>query len=181
MASSDPFEQVFEDAKRAFLKDLAKSKPDLQREILANTSINQVYDAVDKLQAEQANHGRMRNLAKISPYLDAVKSYAGVVEQFVQIKPEIMALIWGPIKFLLLWADNLKSGFDAVLDTTAKIGGLLPQFERVREVFGGDDRIKSILGLFYRDILDFHAAALHLFSKPRKLDGPPYPDVGRKY
>lgn len=168
MAASDSFQQAFELAKREFLDSLTNSNENLRREILSTTSVDQVYDATDKLQAEQSQRKSTQNLARIGPYLEALKHYTSAIEVFVQLNPGIMALVWGPIRLLLLWTSNVKEGFNAIVETTARIGDLLPQFGRVRKIVRDKERLQRILVLFYRDILDFYAVALNLFSKSRK-------------
>ena len=112
-APHDPVQVVFEKAIRDFkatLKDDA-----LYSEILKTTTIDEVYDATDKLQKEQAKKGHLRHLSKIEPYLEGLRSYASVIEVFLQANPDIMALIWGPIKLLLQWASTLRQSFDAII------------------------------------------------------------------
>lgn len=167
MASPDVFQKVFNETKKGFLRNIA-SRPDLKQDILSTTSIEKVYDAIDKLQLEHAKQGHNRNLSRIQPFLEGLESYAQVIEVFFQVKPEILALIWGPIKLLLLWTSNARQAFDAVLKTSSAIGDLLPRFQRVRELFrDGDARLKGILGLFYKDILDFYSISLEFFSKTK--------------
>jgi hypothetical protein len=128
-----------------------------------------VYDATDKLQEEQAKKGHLRHLSKIEPYLEGLRGYASVIEVFMQAKPEMLALIWGPIKLLLQWASTLKQSFDAVINTTADIGALLPEFQGVAKLFSHNEQIKDVLVLFFKDILDFYLIALKFFSLPRKF------------
>lgn len=167
MATPDPFQQAFHKAKADFLNGLAGSKTNIQQDILSTTNIDQVYDTIDKLQLDHAKRGRNRNIARIQPFLEGLQSYTQAIEVFIQVKPEVLALIWGPIKLLLLWTTNTKQALDAVLNTAATIGELLPKFQRVKEIFCDDDRLKSILGLFYVDVLDFYSVSLDFFSKSR--------------
>ena len=57
-------------------------------------TIDDVYAETERIQQEQGKKGLLRNLKKIEPYLLWLKRYSGVVEVFVQAKPEILALIW---------------------------------------------------------------------------------------
>lgn len=166
MSTCDQIQESFEKAKREFKAGL--KAPSLYAQILETTTIDQVYDAADKLQDEQAKHGHLRHLAKIEPYLERLRAYTGVLETFVQVKPDILALIWGPIKLLLQWSGTLKQSFDAIVNTTAKIGEELPRFQEVTRLFSSNDRIKDVLLLFFKDILDFYRIALDFFSKKRK-------------
>jgi len=167
MSKYDQIQEAFDRAMHEFRDGL--KNPSLYAEILETTTIDQVYDAADKLQDEQAKHGHLRHLAKIEPYLERLRAYTGVIETFLQAKPEILSLIWGPIKLLLQWSGTLKQSFDAIVNATAKIGEVLPQFQEVTRLFSGNDRIKDVLFLFFKDILDFYRIALDFFSKKRKF------------
>jgi hypothetical protein len=168
MASSsyDPVQKAFENAMREFKNSLKDDT--LYDEILKTTTIDEVYDATDKLQEEQAKNGHLRHLAKIEPYLQRLKGYTGVIDNFVQVNPDIQALIWGPIKLLLQWASTLKQSFDEIVNTTADIGAVLPEFEEVVKLFSHNNQVRDVLVLFFKDILDFYLVALKFFSMTRK-------------
>ena len=158
--------EAFDRAKAEFEKDL--KNPALLGEMLKITSIEQVYDATEKLQEEQSRRGHLRHLRKIEPFLERLRQYAGVIETFMQAKPEILALIWGPIKLLLHMSSNLTKSFDALLNTMAEIGNKLPFFEAYTQIFDTNDRIMDVLCLFYKDILDFYLTVLNFFGVKRK-------------
>ena len=128
-----------------------------------------MYDATDKLQKEQAKTGHLRHLSKIEPYLERLRDYSGAIDTLVQAKPDILAFIWGPIKLLLQWTSILKQSFDAIINTTAEIGELLPEFKEVSQLFGHNVQLKDVLVLFFQDILDFYLVSLKFFNKPSKL------------
>ncbi|KAG9503428.1 hypothetical protein J7337_006273 [Fusarium musae] len=112
-------------------------------QIIQTTSIEQVYQDIEKLQDKQAKSGRLRHLSKIEPFLARLREYSSVVETFVQAKPDILALIWGPIKLLLLWADVLKQSFDALVNAREEIGNALPDFCELAEMFAGNNRLQA--------------------------------------
>ncbi|KAL4873979.1 hypothetical protein BDV12DRAFT_191847 [Aspergillus spectabilis] len=64
-----------------FKKDL--NNPTVYAQILSITSIDEVYDLTDKLQAEQGRKGHLLHLAKIEPYLNRLREYAAVIEVFM--------------------------------------------------------------------------------------------------
>lgn len=97
--------------------------------------------------------GHLRDLQKISPYLDCLKEYSAVIEVFAQVKPDIIALIWGPIKLLLQWTSVMLRSFDAITKTLCEIGDLLPEFKRVTKLFSEHVILKEVLALFFQDIL----------------------------
>ncbi|PVH83873.1 hypothetical protein DL98DRAFT_486212 [Cadophora sp. DSE1049] len=161
----DPVQHAFNKCIRDFETELHNDG--LYKEILKTTSINQVYDMTEKLQEEMGKKDSLRHLAKISPFLERLRGYTDSIDTFVQAKPDILALIWGPIKLLLQWASVLKQSFDAIIDTIGCIGDLLPEFQEVMKLFGHNEHIKDVLVLFFRDILDFYVVALKFFSLGR--------------
>jgi hypothetical protein len=46
----------------------------------------------------------------------------------------------------------------------AQIGNHLPRFGKYQELFRTNDRVKHVLYIFYKDILDFHATVLNFFK-----------------
>jgi hypothetical protein len=164
-APFDPAQNAFDVAIREFRAAL--NDEEVYNQILQITSVEEVYNATDKLQEEQGNHGHLRHLSKIEPYLIRLGEYAAVIEQFVQVKPDLLSLIWAPIKLLLQWASSLKQSFDAIVNTTADIGDLLPEFQEVIRLFSNNPHIKDVLVLFFKDILDFYLISLKFFRLPR--------------
>ncbi len=163
----DPVQAAFQSMILEFKDKLKDDK--LYSEILKTTSIDEVYDATDQLQKDQAKVGNLRHLAKIEPYLERLRAYSGVIDTFVQAKPDILALIWGPIKLLLQWTSILKQSFDEIINITAEIGDLLPEFKEVSRMFCHNAQLKDVLVLYFQDILDFYVVALKFFSKPSKF------------
>ncbi|KAL2132803.1 hypothetical protein VTI74DRAFT_3372 [Chaetomium olivicolor] len=164
MALPCPLQKIFDDAKREFQSKLpAEARV---QDLLGVATINELYDATDKLQ--RSHPTRLRNMNRIQPFLARVQAFAGVVEVFVQVKPEILALLWGPIKLFLTWAIEWQQGFEAIVRTMERIGELLPLFTNVSSDFVNKEHIQDILGLFYRDILDFYWQCLEFFALPRR-------------
>ncbi|KAH6964634.1 hypothetical protein DER45DRAFT_610955 [Fusarium avenaceum] len=159
-------------AQRAFEAAMVDFKNKLKDQsfsdqIIQTTSIEQVYQDIEKLQDKQAKSGRLRHLSKIEPFLARLREYSDVVETFVQAKPDILALIWGPIKLLLLWADVLKQSFDALVNALEEIGNILPDFCELAEMFADNNRLQELLVLYFRDILQFYLISIKLFSMRR--------------
>jgi hypothetical protein len=161
----DPVHQAFTNAIQDFKANLKDDA--LYDEILKTSSIHQVYDLTDKLQEEQMKKGHLRHLSKIKPFLERLNDYAGVIEVFLQAKPDLLSFIWGPIKLIIQWASVLKQSFDAIINITADIGVLLPEFQLVSNLFSQSKQINDVMVLFFRDILDFYLIALNFFSLPR--------------
>ncbi|KAI1273970.1 NACHT domain protein [Xylaria sp. FL0933] len=161
----DPVQAAFDNAISDFKAELKDEQ--IYRELLQITTIDQVYDATDEIQRKQAKQGHLRHLSKVSPYLDRLNEYAATIEVFLQVKPDILALIWGPIKLLLQWTSALRASFDAIVNAMAEVGELLPEFKRVVALFDENTAIQEVMALFFRDILDFYLVALKFFKLSR--------------
>lgn len=82
--------EAFEAAK----KDFTSSTKTKGHDFSHFTSIQDVYSTTEDIQKEQSKSGTLRNLRKIQPYLDTLTHYAGVIETFAQVKPDMISLIW---------------------------------------------------------------------------------------
>jgi hypothetical protein len=147
---------------RAGLDDEAR-----YQEILSTTSVDQVYDLTDKLQRTQRPH--LTNLARIQPYLEGMRAYTLAIDTFVSAKPEILALIWGPIKLLIELASTLTRSLDELAKTLEKIGGLLRELDHAARLFGHKDHVNQVLATLFHDILQFYLVALKFFSMRSEL------------
>jgi hypothetical protein len=157
---------AFQQAKTDFEKDL--NNPRLLDQIKQTTSMQQVYEAALKIQAEQGKTGALRHFRKIEPYLQRLRQFESVVDMFAQTKADLLCPIWGSIKLLLVLTGTLSQSFDAIRDIMSDIGNRLPLFETYTNLFTDNIRLGDVLCLFYRDILDFHVTALIFFSTSRK-------------
>lgn len=167
MASNppDPVSDLFEKAKAGFLKEI--KDPKLRSQLEAATTVDDIWDYTEKLQQDQASSRRLRGLKKIGPYIERLQEYAGVIQVFVQVKPDVLGLIWGPIKLLLQISSNLVKSFDAILDVMKTLGPILPRFSEFIPLFKSNERMRYVLGLFFQDILDFYLVSLKFFTLTR--------------
>ncbi|KAL2130332.1 hypothetical protein VTI74DRAFT_6583 [Chaetomium olivicolor] len=167
MSTTDSSQQAFEVAKNAFKQRLEDET--LFKNLLETTSIEHVWKTVEDVQAKPYAERRSRHMEKIRSFLDKLSAYASAVDTFVQVKPDVMALIWGPIRLLLVWTTNIVKFADAVQEAMKKIGDALPQALEMAKTFSDNDKFKELLALFYGDILEFYVIVLKFFnlSRPR--------------
>ncbi len=57
-------------------------------------TIDDVYKEIDRTQDEQGRKGKLRNMKKIEPFLACLEAYSAVLDTFVQVKANVLALIW---------------------------------------------------------------------------------------
>ena len=158
-------QQAFDAAKDEFKKNLKDDK--LFKELLATTSVDQVWKAITDIQAVPHAEKRLRHMAKTKRFIQRLSAYANTVDTFVQVKPDLLALIWGSVRLLLVWTTNFSHIADAICDVMEKAGEALPESLEMATTFGDNDKLKEILALLYRDILDFHAITLKFFRMSR--------------
>jgi hypothetical protein len=58
------------------------------------TSIDDIWDLLADLQAKQSSREGLKNMARIEPFINGMTQYSKVIEVFIQVKPDILALIW---------------------------------------------------------------------------------------
>jgi hypothetical protein len=151
----------FDHALENFTRNLSqKEKADFRF-----TTISDVYREIDRIQKDQESKGLLQNLRRLQPFIDGLQRYSSIIEQFVNVKPNILAFIWGPIKLFLQISSTHVKCFDIILNALRRIGENLPRFESFENIFKGDPRIKRVLLWIYNDILEFYAEVLNFLRK----------------
>ncbi|PSN71159.1 hypothetical protein BS50DRAFT_546300 [Corynespora cassiicola Philippines] len=135
-----------------------------------------------KIQNEQESTKKMMNLNRIQSFLEAMDQFGKTIEVFLNVA-DVVAFIWGPIKFLLLTASNFTDSFESLLDAYEQIGENLPMLTKYERLFHENDYMRSALELMYIDILEFHMHAKRFFSGPawRKVFKSVWKDFGSSF
>ncbi|KAI0161115.1 hypothetical protein GGR52DRAFT_582536 [Hypoxylon sp. FL1284] len=129
--------------------------------------IEDVYDEATRIQREQAKTKTLRGLKRLEPLINGLKEYSAVVEVFIQVKPDVMSLIWGPLKLILQASSSVLFAFEKVVQVVRDIGMVLPNFKVYAQLFESNHDIRQALFLFYADILDFYAVLLNFLANRR--------------
>ncbi|KAI1647683.1 uncharacterized protein F4817DRAFT_336508 [Daldinia loculata] len=116
------------------------------------------------IQADQRARKQMMHMDRILSFLEAMDQFGKVIETFLNVS-EMLAFIWGPIKFLLLTATTWLESFDALLDAYQLIAESLPIFEIYQDLFSESSRMQGILECIWTNILDFHIRAIRIFDQ----------------
>lgn len=86
-----PAKSIFD----AAVKDFQDELPDRDEfDFLAIKTIDDVYEEIERTQEEQGQKGQLRNMKGIAPFLACLEQYSGILDTFVQVKPNVLALIW---------------------------------------------------------------------------------------
>lgn len=161
--TTDPLKSEFEEEARRFKESLDDGVP--LNDILKITSIDDLYDITDRIQAES---GGLRNLSKIQTFLERIKGYTSVINIIIDGSHNVLGLLWGSIAILLQLARPLNEAYDSLIDAVSKIGQTLPNFQVSVSMFNQDLQTKEILILFLKDLLNFYGTTLKFFSHPSK-------------
>ncbi|KAK4159591.1 hypothetical protein QBC43DRAFT_326945 [Cladorrhinum sp. PSN259] len=150
------FHIALADFKRALKDD------DLARSF-QGTKLHHLTAEIAKIQQEQASKRRLRYMKRIDPFLKTMQEYGKVVDIFVNAE-DIVAFIWGPMKFLLITASAFTEAFDCLLDAYQRIWEQLPLFEAYAPMLESRPYIRTVLVWIYKDILEFHQEAIGYFK-----------------
>ncbi|KAI1440274.1 hypothetical protein F5Y02DRAFT_423141 [Annulohypoxylon stygium] len=91
------------------------------------TSLGELRACIQAIQQEQEQKRRLLYMRRLDPFLQAMEQYGKVLDVFVNAS-EIVAYIWGPMKFILLTASKFSEAFNSILDAYQEIGEQIPLF-----------------------------------------------------
>jgi hypothetical protein len=75
---------------------------DHQRRTFANGDAKQALEAAKRLDDENRDDSRFRSsMSTVNDWIAGVQRYFAVVDTLVSSKPEVAALIWGGVRFLI--------------------------------------------------------------------------------
>ncbi|KAF8465673.1 hypothetical protein BDZ91DRAFT_220674 [Kalaharituber pfeilii] len=167
--NSSFFHTMNDTTSRAFQKALENFMAKLSKEQLKEFqdfgSIQHVYICTKELQDKHKQNRTERYLARLNPYLDGLQQYAKVIDVLVQIRPEIMAIIWGCTRFVLQAASAHLAFFEKLVEALEQIGENLLRYQRLENIFCNNPRVQRVTVLMYEDILSFHWETLNFLRK----------------
>ncbi|TLD33782.1 hypothetical protein PspLS_00694 [Pyricularia sp. CBS 133598] len=121
--------------------------------------------AIINIQNEQRLANKMVSLRRAQGFIEAMEQFGKVIEVFGN-STEILAFIWGPMKFLLVSARSWTDSIDELLETYQHIADSLPIFSGYDNLFRTDRRMQEAPKHVWEVVLDFHLEAVaHLRQK----------------
>ncbi len=64
-----------------------------EKEDFQLATLEDVYDTINEIQVKQAEENRMRNLARVRGFLEAMQEYGKVIEVFLNAS-DVLAFVW---------------------------------------------------------------------------------------
>lgn len=89
------------DAFEVALKEFRDSVPDKDLARFKNTTKNDLYGEINRIQKDQDSRRELMHLSRIQSCLEAMTQFGKVIEIFVNVS-DVVAFVWGPMKFLLM-------------------------------------------------------------------------------
>ncbi|KAF4859793.1 Vegetative incompatibility protein HET-E-1 [Colletotrichum siamense] len=132
-------------------------------------TLSSLQDAIRSIQKEQGEGGSLRNMPRLSKFVEAMSQLGQVIEVFVNAN-DFVCFIWGPMKFLLGIAKTHLDTFDKLLNIYSQIGDTIPGLLEYKSTFETRPTLMIVLHDYYSDILRFHELALKVFTRPRWKD-----------
>ncbi|KAL5380194.1 hypothetical protein DPSP01_007994 [Paraphaeosphaeria sporulosa] len=131
-----------------------------------STTYEELLHSILRVQYEQEQTKSMVNLGRIQSFLEAMNQFSKTIEIFLNVS-DMVAFVWGPIKFLLLTASTVADSFETLLEAYYEIGEQLPLLQEYEQLFKENPHMIQALELMYLDILEFHQQAMRFFSGGR--------------
>ncbi|KAK6850744.1 hypothetical protein PG987_000378 [Apiospora arundinis] len=145
-----------------FKRDAGLSREQLDQFQLG--SLDDLHRAMGNIQRNQAHDRKLRYLRRLDPFLKSMKEYEKVIEVFLNAS-EILAFVWGPLKFILTMTSNVVDAFDAFLNIYQEIGENLPNLSSYQSLFSNHSHMQTLLVTIFKDILAIHKEAVVFLKK----------------
>ncbi|KAI8650419.1 hypothetical protein NCS57_01375600 [Fusarium keratoplasticum] len=153
--------------KDGFTRALDGFRTTLTPEQQKDFSFNSLQDVQAKIKSIQDRYGpekKLRNMKRLSKFLAGMKQVEELVTIFLNVH-EVVAFVWGPIKFALMIASNRLETLELLLDTYVEIGEVIPSLRQYEQMFKNYPYLREVLERCFHDILEFHKEALEVFSR----------------
>ncbi|KAK8879910.1 hypothetical protein PGQ11_001204 [Apiospora arundinis] len=145
-----------------FKRDAGLSREQLDQFQLG--SLDDLHRAMGDIQRNQAHDRKLRYLRRLDPFLKSMKEYEKVIEVFLNAS-EILAFVWGPLKFILTMTSNVVDAFDAFLNIYQEIGENLSNLSSYQSLFSNHSHMQTLLVTIFKDILAIHKEAVVFLKK----------------
>ncbi|KAK1749555.1 hypothetical protein QBC47DRAFT_333452 [Echria macrotheca] len=172
---SDVVSGIFKEAIGSFMASLPAADRD---NFTQYNDAQSMMSSITSIAEAHPIHGSRLTAAcrKFQVFVDHIKSYFDVVEIFVQVKPEYLALIWGSLRLIFKLSTNYINFLERMAEMFADIAAHLPAYEEFVVVLqtraaarnASYPRLTKALGLVYLDIVRFCHSAYMLFGNKER-------------
>ncbi|XRM43507.1 hypothetical protein ABZX51_006682 [Aspergillus tubingensis] len=129
------------------------------------TSLTALKSSIAKIEKRQRKEKRMQNMRRLSKFIEIMERHGKVIEILLNTT-NLLAFVWGPMKFLLQVASSVCDAFNELLDTYKVIGESIELLEKCNGLIDGSHLVQQAVVSMFQDIFEFHQIALAYFRKP---------------
>lgn len=108
---------------------------------------------VAKIDTDNSSRASRCVAPRLHTFLDRVQQFVGVVDTFVNVKPQIAAPLWGSIKLSILLASHVSSYFEKVTHLLMKVGRTCPIYQQFGHLYPGSLGLQASLCEHYAIII----------------------------
>ncbi|KAI5861038.1 hypothetical protein GGS23DRAFT_205824 [Durotheca rogersii] len=155
-------EQIIQRACKRFRDEI--SIEDAQS-IERTVRLDDVKTAIQDVEHELAAKQRLRNLQRLTPFVDAIYRYSQAVEVACNGTP-YLPWIWAPVKLIIQGVHEYTHALDKVLMAYGNIGAHMPRFSRYAGAFPEHRDFQQLVAFLFEDIIEFHRRAYSMIRKP---------------
>ncbi|GAW19057.1 hypothetical protein ANO14919_085410 [Xylariales sp. No.14919] len=152
-----------------FGEALGEFKQGLGRRVVEDfkaTTLDELKASIGKLQTIQHRQRRLQDLTRLQRFIDAIEQYGKLVDELYG-RNDLVAFIWGPVKFLLQATSVDDGAFCELLSAYSRMGDSLPLLMRHRDLFQATSPMVRVLSEMYVDILKFQRIVMRYFQQPQ--------------
>lgn len=163
MATVTATKTVFDVVLEKFLLDLT----DREKTEFESTTFGDLEHAMANIQRKHSSQKKQQGMRRLEGFLEGMKEFDKIIQVFVNTS-EVLAFVWGPMKFLLQTACHFSEAFDALMAAYQLIGEHLPLLAQYETQFRNkthQSQMEKVLSLMFKDILDFHWKAMRYFKQ----------------
>jgi ankyrin repeat protein len=151
------------DAER--VKFLAQLSPE-DKALLANCQDPGIFLSHLK-DLDNQHHGASysrRAVEFCDPVIVAFRRFGRALDVLCQIKPEILASLWGGLRIVLHVAESFKEFFDSIMSSLETIGNNISRVTKYENLFPDTNGVKTCLRELYSEILQFFLYTKKLYK-----------------
>ncbi|KAK8112151.1 uncharacterized protein PG998_008608 [Apiospora kogelbergensis] len=151
-------ERLIARACERFQKEISSEQVDL---IQSTSKLEDVRDAVRKIERHLAATQRLRNFGRILPFLDSLEKYSKALEVACN-GTDYLPLDLGTHQAV----QEHVHALDKVLMAYADIGSCMPRLSIYIEAFPTNQAFQHLIAFLFEDIIEFHRKAYSWITKP---------------
>ncbi|KAI1824553.1 hypothetical protein F4861DRAFT_505422 [Xylaria intraflava] len=155
-------DRMIQRACERFEKELSPHDANL---IQSTISLDNVKAAIHQVERELAARQSLRNLQRLTPFVDAIDRYSKAIEVAANGTP-YLPWLWAPLKIILQGVYDCTHALDRILNAYGQIGNNMPRFTRYANAFPTHPGFQQLVAFLFQDIMEFHMKAYSMICKP---------------